>query len=153
MIENYDSVDVFIVVDVEKSEHQAVALNCSGNRLHDKALSTDPAKLRAVIRKLKLRGRAILVVDQPETVGALPVAYSYAYAYAYAVGTLVGYLPSLATRRFADLHAGEAETNARDAAIIAEAGPGASSCSAANPPLRRAGRRTVSALRIRRNEA
>ncbi|WP_139358448.1 IS110 family transposase, partial [Escherichia coli] len=34
---------------------------------------------------------------------------------------LVGYLPGLAMRRIADLHSGEAKTDARDAAIIAEA--------------------------------
>lgn len=115
MIENYDSVDVFIGVDVGKSEHHAVALDRSGKRLYDKALPNDEAKLRAVIRKLKLRGQVLLVVDQPETVGALPVAV------AYAEGILVGYLPGLAMRRIADLHAGEAKTDARDAAIIAEA--------------------------------
>ncbi len=36
-------------------------------------------------------------------------------------GVLVAYLPGLAMRRIADLHAGEAKTDARDAAIIAEA--------------------------------
>jgi len=105
MIENYDSVDVFIGVDVGKSEHHAVALDRSGKRLYDKALPNDEAKLRAVIRKLKLRGQVLLVVDQPETVGALPVAV------AYAEGILVGYLPGLAMRRIADLHAGEAKTD------------------------------------------
>ena len=34
---------------------------------------------------------------------------------------MVGYLPGLAMRRIADLHPGEAKTDARDAAIIAEA--------------------------------
>ena len=36
-------------------------------------------------------------------------------------GIEVAYLPGLAMRRIADLHAGEAKTDARDAAIIAEA--------------------------------
>ncbi|WP_241984400.1 IS110 family transposase [Cryobacterium sp. Hb1] len=115
MIENYDSVDVFIGVDVGKSEHHAVALDRSRKRLYDKALPNDEARLRAVIQKLKVRRTVLLVVDQPETVGALPVAV------AYAEGILVGYLPGLAMRRIADLHAGEAKTDARDAAIIAEA--------------------------------
>ena len=54
-------------------------------------------------------------MDQPATIGALPVAV------AQAEGILVGYLPGLAMRRIADLHPGEAKTDARDAAIIAEA--------------------------------
>ena len=57
----------------------------------------------------------MLVVDQPATVGALPVAV------AQAEGAWVAYLPGLAMRRIADLHAGEAKTDARDAYIIAEA--------------------------------
>lgn len=40
---------------------------------------------------------------------------------ARAEGILVAYLPGLAMRRIADLHADEAKTDARDAAIIAEA--------------------------------
>ncbi|WP_146705050.1 IS110 family transposase, partial [Shigella flexneri] len=52
------------------------------------------------------------VVDQPATIGALPVAV------ARSEGVLVGYLPGLAMRRIAALHAGEAKTDARDAAII-----------------------------------
>lgn len=115
MIQNYGNVDVFIGVDVGKSEHHAVALDRTGTRLYDKALPNDEAKLRTLIRDLKTRGQVLLVVDQPETVGALPIAV------AYAEGVLVGYLPGLAMRRIADLHAGEAKTDARDAAIIAEA--------------------------------
>ena len=115
MIENYDSVDVFLGVAVGKSEHHAVALDRSGKRLYDKALPNDEARLRAVIQKLKVREQVLLVVDQSETVGALPVAV------AYAESIIVAYLPGLAMRRIADLHAGEAKTDARDAAIIAEA--------------------------------
>ncbi|GAA3296879.1 hypothetical protein GCM10017708_37500 [Arthrobacter citreus] len=54
-------------------------------------------------------------MDQPATIGALPVAV------AQATGAAVGYLPGLAMRRIADLHPGQAKTDARDAAIIAEA--------------------------------
>lgn len=45
----------------------------------------------------------------------------HAVAVARSEGVLVGYLPGLAMRRIADLHAGEAKTDARDAAIIADA--------------------------------
>jgi hypothetical protein len=55
------------------------------------------------------------VVDQPATIGALPVAV------AQAAGVTVGYPPGLAMRRIADPHAGESKTDARDAFIIAEA--------------------------------
>ncbi|MUV29050.1 IS110 family transposase [Burkholderia thailandensis] len=110
-----DAVDVFVGVDVGKGQHHAVALDRNGKRLYNKALPNDEAKLRALIAELKTHGRLLFVVDQPSTIGALPVAV------ARAEGVLVAYLPGLAMRRIADLHAGEAKTDARDAAIIAEA--------------------------------
>ncbi|TDG24604.1 IS110 family transposase [Paraburkholderia silviterrae] len=110
-----DAVDVFVGVDVGKGQHHAVALDRNGKRLYNKALPNDEVKLRALIAELKTHGRLLFVVDQPSTIGALPVAV------ARAEGVLVAYLPGLAMRRIADLHAGEAKTDARDAAIIAEA--------------------------------
>src|SRR4051794_593082 len=72
-------------------------------------------EVESIARQLKEHGSVLLVVDQPATVGALPVAV------ARAEGVLVAYLPGLAMRRIADLHAGESKTDARDAYIIAEA--------------------------------
>jgi hypothetical protein len=57
----------------------------------------------------------LVVVDQPASVGALPVAV------ARACGQQVAYLPGLAKRRIADLHPGSAKTDARDAYVIADA--------------------------------
>lgn len=54
-------------------------------------------------------------MDQPATIGTLPVAV------ARSAGVIVGYLPGLSMRRIADLHPGEAKTDVRDAFIIAEA--------------------------------
>lgn len=113
-IDRYEDVDVFIGLDVGKGEHHAVALDKTGKRLLDKALPNDERRLRAVLGELARQGLVLLVVDQPATIGALPVAV------AQAEGALVGYLPGLAMRRIADLHPGEAKTDARDAAIIAE---------------------------------
>lgn len=115
MIENYDNVDVFVGIDVGKGEHHAVALNRAGKILFDKPLPNDETKMRAVLQQLKQHGIVLVIVDQPATIGALPIAV------AQAEGVLVGYLPGLAMRRIADLHAGEAKTDARDAAIIAQA--------------------------------
>ncbi|MBG6185246.1 transposase [Arthrobacter sp. CAN_A214] len=108
-------IEVFIGLDVGKSDHHAVALNRSGKKLFDKALPNDEARLREILAKLSEHGKTLLVVDQPATIGALPVAV------ARATGAEVGYLPGLAMRRIADLHPGQAKTDARDAMIIAEA--------------------------------
>ncbi|ONB93716.1 transposase [Burkholderia pseudomallei] len=113
--QQHDSVDVFVGVDVGKGQHHAVALDRNGKRLYNKAMPNDEAKLRALISEFRAHGRLLFVVDQPATIGALPVAI------ARDEGVMVAYLPGLAMRRIADLHAGEAKTDARDAAIIAEA--------------------------------
>lgn len=71
---NYESIQVFIGVDIGKDTHHAVAVNRSGKRLFDRALPNDENKLRALISDLKQHGQILLVVDQPATIGALPVA-------------------------------------------------------------------------------
>ena len=68
-----------------------------------------------MLQKLKQHGTVLMVVDQPATIGALPIAVSQAEH------VLVGYLPGLTLRRIANLHTGEAKTDAREAAIIAQA--------------------------------
>jgi transposase len=100
-------------LDVGKGEHHAVTVDRAGKKLFDKALLNDG--LREILHSLNKHGSILLVVDQPATIGALPVAV------ARAAGVTVGYLPGLAMRRIADLHPGEAKTDARDTFIIAEA--------------------------------
>ena len=58
MIENYDSVDVFVGVDVGKGEYYAVTLNRAGKVLFDKALPNDEGKMRAVLQKLMSQSRS-----------------------------------------------------------------------------------------------
>ncbi|EQD27097.1 ISSfl2 ORF, partial [mine drainage metagenome] len=101
-----------------------VALDRSGKRLLDRALPNDEAQLRALLTGLREHGQLLLVVDQPATIGALPVTV------AHTEGIRIAYLPGLAMRRIADLHVGEAKTDARDAAIIAEAARSIAPCPA-----------------------
>jgi hypothetical protein len=106
---------VFLGLDVGKDGDHAVALNRDGKRLHDAALVNTEAKLRQAFDKLAKYGRVLVVVEQPASIGALPVAV------ARACGQQVAYLPGLAMRRIADLHPGSAKTDARDAYVIADA--------------------------------
>ncbi|MGW4371916.1 IS110 family transposase [Nocardia takedensis] len=106
---------VFCGIDVGKGEHHAVGLDPSGQRLFDKALPNDESRLRAVFDQLAGRGRLLIVVDQPNTIGALPVTV------ARACGHDIAYLPGLSMRRIADLYPGQSKTDARDAHIIADA--------------------------------
>ncbi|UAK31250.1 IS110 family transposase [Nocardia asteroides] len=106
---------VFCGVDVGKGEHHAVGLDVTGKRLFDKALPNDESRLRALFDQLAAHGPLLIVVDQPNTIGALPVTV------ARACGHDVAYLPGLSMRRIADLYPGQAKTDARDAHIIADA--------------------------------
>lgn len=81
-----DEVDVFVGLDVGKGDHHAVALDRAGKRLFDKPLPNDEHSLRGVLHGLRRHGVVLLVVDQPATIGALPVAV------AQAAGALVGFV-------------------------------------------------------------
>src|SRR5260370_2716082 len=96
--QQHSSVDVFVGVDVGKGHHHAVALDRTGKRLYNKALPNDETKLRALITELKAHGQLLFVVDQPATIGALPVAV------ARAESLRVAYLPALPMPPLAHLH-------------------------------------------------
>lgn len=106
---------VFVGLDVGKESHHACALDPGGARVHDKVLPQSEVQIRQVLTGLTERGRVLVVVDQPASIGALAVTV------ARDVGIDVAYLPGLAMRRIADLHPGNAKTDARDAYVIAEA--------------------------------
>jgi transposase len=106
---------VFLGLDVGKEEHHACGLDPAGNRVHDKPLPQSEARIRAILQALAERGPVLVVVDQPASIGALAVTV------ARSLGIDVAYLPGLAMRRIADLHPGNAKTDARDAYVIADA--------------------------------
>ncbi|MBY8847169.1 IS110 family transposase [Streptomyces sp. SP2-10] len=111
-----DETGVFLGLDVGKSNHHGHGLTPAGKRVFDKALPNGEPQLRAVFDKLKAKfGTVLVVVDQPASIGALPLTV------ARDTGCQVAYLPGLAMRRIADLYPGEAKTDARDAAVIADA--------------------------------
>lgn len=69
---------VFLGLDVGKDNHHAVALDPAGRRLHDEPLPNTEPQLRALFDKLAGHGPLLVVVDQPATIGALPVAVARA---------------------------------------------------------------------------
>ncbi len=105
--------DIWCGIDVGKSEHHACALDANGKKVFDKALPQDEQKLRELFSQLQQHGNVLVVVDQPNTIGALPLAV------AQAVGCSLSYLPGLAMRRAAQLLPGNEKTDARDAYVIA----------------------------------
>ena len=114
MTENPGDFDIWCGLDVGKRAHHACALDDAGGRVFDKELPQDQAKLEELFERLRARGRVLMIVDQPNTIGALPIAV------ARSMGIEVAYLPGLAMRRAADLYPGTAKTDARDAFIIAD---------------------------------
>ncbi|MEV7691696.1 IS110 family transposase [Streptomyces bungoensis] len=111
-----DETGVFLGLDVGKSNHHGHGLTPAGKKVFDKALPNGEPQLRAVFDKLTAKfGTVLVIVDQPASIGALPLTV------ARDAGCKVAYLPGLAMRRIADLYPGEAKTDARDAAVIADA--------------------------------
>jgi transposase len=111
-----EATGVFLGLDVGKSNHHGHGLTPAGKKVFDKALPNGEPQLRALFDKLKAKfGTVLVVVDQPASIGALPLTV------ARDAGCKVAYLPGLAMRRIADLYPGEAKTDARDAAVIADA--------------------------------
>ena len=109
-------IGAYLGLDVGKGEHHATALTPAGKRVFDKRLPNTEPKLREVFSTLQAKhGTVLVVVDQPASIGALPLAV------ARDTGCRVACLPGLTMRRIADLYPGEAKTDARDAAIIADA--------------------------------
>ncbi|MEU0041023.1 IS110 family transposase [Streptomyces sp. NPDC006333] len=109
-------IDVYLGLDVGKGEHHGTAVTPAGKRVFDKPLPNSETRLRELFTKLQARhGTVLVVVDQPASIGALPLAV------ARDSGCRVAYLPGLTMRRIADLYPGESKTDARDAAIIADA--------------------------------
>ncbi|MEY2229357.1 IS110 family transposase [Streptomyces sp. BF23-19] len=94
-------------MDVGKGEHHATAVTPAGKKAFDKRLPNSEPKLREVFGKLQAKhGTVPVVVDQPASIGALPLAV------ARDMGCPVAYLPGLTMRRIADLYPGEAKTDA-----------------------------------------
>ena len=106
---------VFLGLDVGKSEHWACAITSGRKVIWNKALPNDEAKLVDMYTRLQEHGPLLVVVDQPATIGALAVAV------AQHMGVPVAYLPGLTMRRIADLYPGDAKTDEKDAFIIADA--------------------------------
>ncbi|WP_396350753.1 IS110 family transposase [Kocuria atrinae] len=105
---------VEIGLDVGQTGHDACAHDSDGNRLFDKPLPQDEAKLRELFTSLQDQGEVLTVIDQPNTIGTLPIAVTRDAC------CTIAYLPGLAMRKAADLHPDRSKTNARDAFIIAE---------------------------------
>ena len=75
---------VVIGLDVGKTGHHACALDPDGSKLFDKPLPQHEAKLRELFMGLQKLGDVLMIVDQPNTIGALPIAVARDWGSRYA---------------------------------------------------------------------
>lgn len=80
-------IDISLGLDVGKTEHHACALDREGHKLFEKPLLQVESDLAKLIDALQQHGTVLVVIDQPNTIGALPIAV------ARDRGCQVGYLP------------------------------------------------------------
>lgn len=106
--------EIIIGLDVGKSGHHACALTNTGERIYDKPLPQDEAARHEIFASMQAHSSVLMVVDQHNTIGALPIAV------ARDCGCTVGDLPDLAMRKAADLYPRRSKTDRRDAFIIAD---------------------------------
>lgn len=108
------SIEVFVGVDMAKGDHYAQALSSTGEELFDRPVANDEAAIVALIDAAQRHGRAVLVVDQPASGAQLLLAV------ARSRDVPVAYVTGLAMRRAAELYAGSAKTDPRDAWVLAD---------------------------------
>jgi transposase len=115
-LNEYDEIGVFLGLDVGKSAYYGHGLTPAGKKVFNKQLPNTKPKERQVFDKLREKfGTVLVVVDQPASIGALPLTV------ARDTDSQVAYLPGLSMRRIADIYPGEAKTGVRDAAVIVDA--------------------------------
>ena len=107
-------VDVFVGVDMAKEDHYAHAIGPDGNELYARTVRNDQADIEAAIDTASAAGRTVLVIDMTASSAHLLLATAAARR------VPVAYVTGLQMRRAADLYAGSAKTDPRDAFILAD---------------------------------
>jgi transposase len=107
-------IDVFVGVDMAKGLHYAQAVTVEGVELFDRPVPNDEAAIRSLIEDASSSGRVALVIDQTASTAQLLLSL------ADQLGVPVAYVTGLQMRRAADLYAGQAKTDPRDAWVLAD---------------------------------
>jgi transposase len=113
---DYRSVEVFVGVDMAKETHYAQAVTLDGAELFHRPVLNDQAAIEKLIIDASRSGRVAFVIDMPSSAAQLllMVARDHDIPVAYVTG--------LQMRRAADLYAGQAKTDPRDAWVLADFG-------------------------------
>ena len=108
------TIEVFVGIDMAKGDHYAQAMHRDGRELFDGPVANDEAAIVALLEHAGGHGRVAVVVDQPASGAQLLLAT------AAARGVAVAYVTGLQMRRTAELYAGAAKTDPRDAWVLAD---------------------------------
>lgn len=106
--------EVFVGVDIAKDKHYACAISAEGKALFSRRVSNHEAAIREMIGNAAAHGRPVLVVDMTSSAAALVLSV------AAGMSIPVAYVSGLAMRRAADLYAGAAKTDPKDAQVLAD---------------------------------
>lgn len=109
-----NDVGVFVGVDMAKGEHFAQAVTTDGMELFDRAVANDQAAIEAMIDQAAEAGSVAVVIDMTASGAQLLLAV------AVERGVPVAYVTGLQMRRAAELYAGSAKTDPRDAWVLAD---------------------------------
>lgn len=107
-------VEVFVGVDIAKGDHYACAATVGGVEVLARGVPNDEAAISALIDDASAHGVVGLVIDTTGSAAALLIET------AARRGVRVAYVSGLVMRRAADLYAGAAKTDPKDAFVLAD---------------------------------
>ena len=106
--------EVFVGVDMAKAEHYAQAITVGGVEVFGRPVDNDQAAIEAMLDTAGEHGSVAVVVDMTASGAQLLLTI------AAERGVPVAYVTGLQMRRAADLYAGTAKTDPRDAWVLAD---------------------------------
>jgi transposase len=115
-MEGFDhrGIDVFVGVGMAKQDHYAHAVGRNAAELFDRSVGNDEAAINRLIDDASGHGRVALVIDMPSSAAQLLLAVARERE------VPVAYVTGLQMRRAAELYAGSAKTDPRDAWVLAD---------------------------------
>lgn len=106
--------EVFVGVDMGKQAHYAQVIGPDGKAVFDRPVPNEEGAIRLLIADAAQYGSVVLVTDQPSSMALLLLTVAEQQQ------VPVAYVTGLQMRRAADLYAGQAKTDPRDAWVLAD---------------------------------
>ena len=107
-------IEVFVGVDIAKGDHYACVVTSAGAEVLARSVRNDEAAIGRLIDDAAVHGTVALVIDTTSSAASLLLEAAAQRE------VPVAYVTGLAMRRAADLYAGAAKTDPKDAAVLAD---------------------------------